>query len=53
LEARVSPDEAKERLEEMVTKGYAEHRIKKTGLIVYAFPEFMREDRESELEEDL
>ena len=53
LEARVSPDEAKERLEEMVAKGYAEHRIKKTGLIVYAFPEFMREDRESELEEDL
>ena len=51
LEARVSPDQAKARLEEMVSKGYAEHRVKKTGMIVYAFPEFMREDRESELED--
>ncbi|MFW5844433.1 MAG: NINE protein [Spirochaetota bacterium] len=51
LEAKVSPDLAKERLEEMVSKGYAEHRVKKTGLIVYAFPEFMREDRESDLED--
>ncbi len=51
LEARVSPDTAKECLEEMVAKGYAEHRIKRAGLIVYAFPEFMREERESELED--
>lgn len=51
LEAKKSPDEAKERLEEMVSKGYAEHRVTKTGMIVYAFPEFMREDRESELED--
>lgn len=51
LDAKVSPDVAKERLEEMVSKGYAEHRVKKTGLIVYAFPEFMQEDRESELED--
>jgi TM2 domain-containing membrane protein YozV len=51
LEAKVSPDLAKERLEEMVSKGYAEHRVTKTGLIVYAFPEFMQEDRESDLED--
>ena len=51
LEARVSPDDAKQRLEDMVSKGYAEHRVRKTGLIVYAFPEFMQADREAELED--
>lgn len=40
LEADVSLEEAKAALEKLVTKGFAELRVRKSGAIVYSFPEF-------------
>jgi TM2 domain-containing membrane protein YozV/predicted transcriptional regulator len=49
LEANVSMDEAKKDLDALVSKGFAEIRVRKTGTIVYTLPELM--DSDSPLEE--
>lgn len=51
LESDVSMDQAKELLEKLVSKGYAEMKIKQTGVIVYCFPEFLEESVKSGFEE--
>lgn len=40
LEGDIDLDEAKEALEKLVRKGYAEIRVKKSGMYVYFFHEF-------------
>jgi TM2 domain-containing membrane protein YozV len=49
LESDISIDQAKKELEELVSKGVAEIRVRSSGTIVYAFPEFM--DSDSPLED--
>ena len=51
LEAKVSVDEAKQYLDEMVSKGIAEVRVKKNGVLAYVFPEFLTEETESQFED--
>jgi TM2 domain-containing membrane protein YozV/predicted transcriptional regulator len=49
LESGISIDEAKKALDTLVNKGFAELRVRKTGTLVYAFPELM--DSDSPLED--
>jgi TM2 domain-containing membrane protein YozV/predicted transcriptional regulator len=49
LEANISMDEAKKVLDTLVTKGFAELRVRKTGTLVYTLPELM--DTDSPLED--
>jgi len=49
LESGISIDEAKNALEKLVDQGFAELRVRKTGTLVYTFPEFM--DTDSPLED--
>jgi hypothetical protein len=49
LEAHVSIEEAKEALEVLVRKGFAEIRVRKSGTLVYTLPELM--DSDSPLED--
>jgi hypothetical protein len=49
LETDISIDEAKRQLEALVSKGFAELRVRKTGTIVYIIPEFT--DADSPLED--
>jgi len=51
LAADIGLDEAKDFLEKLSSKGFAEMRIKRSGAIVYCFPEFM--DGEADDYEDL
>ncbi|MDR2759208.1 MAG: hypothetical protein LBB78_07505, partial [Spirochaetaceae bacterium] len=44
LEANVSIEEAKKHLETLVSKGFAEIRVRKSGTIVYTLPELMDND---------
>jgi TM2 domain-containing membrane protein YozV len=44
LEADAAIDEAKTALEKLAAKGFAEMRVRKSGAIVFAFPEFMNDD---------
>ncbi|GHU23660.1 hypothetical protein FACS1894164_08560 [Spirochaetia bacterium] len=41
IAAHISMDEAKKELDSMVTKGYAELRCRKTGSLVYSFPDML------------
>jgi hypothetical protein len=41
LAANIPLEKAKKALDELVTKGFAEIRVRKTGTIVYALPEMM------------
>ena len=41
LEGNISIQEAKKNLDELTAKGFSELRVKKSGVVVYAFPEFM------------
>ncbi|KGE71471.1 hypothetical protein DC28_11915 [Spirochaeta lutea] len=50
LEGNISADSAKDMLEAMVSKGYAEVRVRKTGVIVYVFPEFLQPETEADFE---
>jgi hypothetical protein len=45
LEGDVAIDEAQKYLEKLATKGFAEMRIRKSGAIVFYFPEFLSNDR--------
>jgi TM2 domain-containing membrane protein YozV len=49
LETDIPIDEAKKQLEALVSKGFAELRVRKTGTIVYVIPEFT--DADSPLED--
>lgn len=52
LEAKVSAEEAREKLEELVQNGFAEMRIRKrSGTMAYVFPEFFTDDTESQFED--
>ena len=50
LEGGVSADEAKELLEQLVNKGFAEVRVRKTGTLVYVFTDFLDEETSAQLE---
>ncbi len=50
LEGGVSADDAKEHLEQLVNKGFAEVRVRKTGTLVYVFTDFLDEETSSQLE---
>ena len=50
LGANISIDDAKKNLDELVSKGIAEIRVRKTGTIVYTLPEMM--DSDSPLEDN-
>lgn len=45
LEGDVAIDEAQKYLEKLAAKGFAEMRIRKSGAIVFYFPEFLSNDR--------
>jgi predicted ArsR family transcriptional regulator len=45
LEGDVSVDQARETLEKLASKGYAQMRVRTSGVIVYAFPEFFQEGK--------
>ncbi|MDR1352819.1 MAG: TM2 domain-containing protein [Treponema sp.] len=49
LEANISMEDAKKALDTLVTKGFAEIRVRKSGTIVYTLPELM--DSDSPLED--
>jgi TM2 domain-containing membrane protein YozV len=49
LAGNMTLDEARKNLDAMVSKGYAEMRVRKSGTIVYTLPEMM--DTSSELED--
>jgi hypothetical protein len=49
LESGIALDEAKKTLDTLVTKGYAELRVRRNGTLVYTFPELM--DSDSPLED--
>jgi Fic family protein len=49
LAANISMDEAKKDLDAMVSKGFAEIRVRKSGILVYTLPELM--DTDSPLED--
>jgi hypothetical protein len=49
LAASISIDEAKKDLDSLVSKGFAEIRVRKTGTLVYTIPEMM--DRDAPLED--
>ena len=49
LEAAISLEEAKKKLDALVVQGFAELRVRKSGTIVYTLPEFM--DSDSPLED--
>jgi TM2 domain-containing membrane protein YozV/predicted transcriptional regulator len=49
LESGISIDAAKKALDTLVSKGFAELRVRRTGTLVYTFPELM--DSDSPLED--
>lgn len=49
LEANIPLETAKKDLDAMVSKGFAELRVRKSGILVYTLPEFM--DSDSPLED--
>ncbi len=51
LKADISLEKSKEYLEKLVKEGFAEIRVKKTGMMVYVFPEFLSEEKKNELED--
>ena len=51
LEGNVTLDEAKKNLEQLVSKGFAEMRVSKSGTIVYLFSDFLTDDAQRQLED--
>jgi hypothetical protein len=51
LEAEISLEDAKKQLEQLVSKGFAEVRVSRSGKLVYVFPDFSTDDTESKLED--
>ena len=50
LNAEVSPEKARDHLDRMVERGFAEVRVTNDGLMVYVFPEFLDEAGRRELD---
>jgi hypothetical protein len=48
LEGDIPIEEAKKALEKLVSGGYADIRVRKSGAIVYVFPEFLQDDTQFE-----
>ena len=48
LEGDIPLEEAKKALEKLVSEGFAEMRIRKSGTIAYVFQEFLDNDSEFE-----
>jgi len=46
LSANVSVEEARKDLDAMVSKGFAELRVRQSGVLVYTIPDFMDKDEE-------
>ena len=51
LEGQISTDEARENLDALVNKGICEVRVKKSGGVTYAFPDFLDTTGETDLEQ--
>jgi hypothetical protein len=51
LDGNIALDAAKKHLEQLVSRGFAEVRVSKTGNLVYVFPDFTTDDVESSLED--
>lgn len=51
LAADVSLEEAKKALDTLVSRGFAELRVRKSGGLVYTLPEFMEKDQDLDLED--
>lgn len=51
LEGDVTIDEAKKNLDSLVTKGFAEMRVTKSGTIIYFFPDLLNATTNEELED--
>jgi hypothetical protein len=51
LEGKVSTDEAREHLDQLVNKGICEVRVRKSGGVTYALPDFLDEIGSAELEQ--
>lgn len=51
LEGHVSPDEARNQLDKLVDKGFAEVRVRKSGSLTYVFPDFLDPEGEASLEQ--
>jgi TM2 domain-containing membrane protein YozV len=51
LEGDIPIDDAKKYLDKITLKGFAEMKITKNGVIVYSFPDFLKETKESGFEE--
>ncbi len=51
LEGDIPVEEAKKYLEQLASKGFAEMRVTKNGVIVYVFPEFMHSATNTEFED--
>ena len=50
LEGKITTDEARENLDALVNKGICEVRVKKSGGLTYAFPDFLDPEGEIDLE---
>jgi hypothetical protein len=48
LEGDIPIEEAKKTLEKLVSGGYADIRVRKSGAIVYVFPEFLHDESQFE-----
>ncbi len=51
LEGDIPIEEAKKYLDKITVKGFAEMKITKNGVIVYRFPDFLKETKESGYED--
>jgi predicted transcriptional regulator len=51
LDGNITLDDAKKHLEQLVSRGFAEVRVNKSGNLVYVFPDFSTDDVESNLED--
>ncbi len=51
LEGNVGADEARTHLDTLVDKGFAEVRVRKSGVLTYVFPDFLDAQGESSLEQ--
>ena len=50
LAAQISPEKARDKLDTLVGRGFADLQVTRDGLIVYVFPEFLDEEGRRELE---
>lgn len=50
LEGKISTDEAREQLDQLVNKGIAEVRVRKSGSLAYVFPDFLDDTGAADLE---